>query len=277
MPLKTILVCLANHDTAASLLACAVTLARSHDAHLIALHTTGSLIVYPSISAHIPRETVKAFYQSQHEDSERIEAVFNSLTRSEDFPSEWRLLKEGRVTAADRIIESARAADVVMMTNAHATKHEDDHAQTRIIRECGRPVIVVPPDYACDTIGEHVMLGWSDTREATRAAHDLLTVVRPGSQVSILRVRSAPGDALEDFETMALANLYDRHGLRAQTLLRDRGTDEIVGVLTKQAFESGADLIATGAFGHSRAYDFVIGSVTFGLLREAKLPVLFST
>ena len=35
-------------------------------------------------------------------------------------------------------------------------------------------------------------------------------------------------------------------------------------------------MIVTGAFGHSRAYDFVIGATTYALLRDAKLPVLFS-
>jgi nucleotide-binding universal stress UspA family protein len=35
-------------------------------------------------------------------------------------------------------------------------------------------------------------------------------------------------------------------------------------------------MLATGAFGHSRAYDFVIGAATRALLNDAKLPVLFS-
>ena len=43
-----------------------------------------------------------------------------------------------------------------------------------------------------------------------------------------------------------------------------------------EAFESGADMIVTGAFGHSRVYDFVIGAVTRDLLHNAELPVLYS-
>ncbi|MBT8412810.1 MAG: universal stress protein, partial [Boseongicola sp.] len=57
---------------------------------------------------------------------------------------------------------------------------------------------------------------------------------------------------------------------------RDRAGAEVAEVLMKQAFEQGADMIVTGAFGHSRVYDFVIGAVTHNLLKDAKLPVLFS-
>ena len=52
--------------------------------------------------------------------------------------------------------------------------------------------------------------------------------------------------------------------------------DSIANVLNKAAFEMGADLIVTGAFGHSRAYDLVLGATSYALLRDQKLPVLFS-
>ena len=35
-------------------------------------------------------------------------------------------------------------------------------------------------------------------------------------------------------------------------------------------------MIAIGAFGHSRAYDFIIGTATRDLLGRSNLPVLFS-
>ena len=35
-------------------------------------------------------------------------------------------------------------------------------------------------------------------------------------------------------------------------------------------------MIVTGAFGHSQAYDFVIGATSYELLRDHKVPVLFS-
>jgi nucleotide-binding universal stress UspA family protein len=57
---------------------------------------------------------------------------------------------------------------------------------------------------------------------------------------------------------------------------REKDGDKVPDVLAHEAFEMGADMIATGAFGHSRAYDFVIGAATRNLLSDAKLPVMFS-
>ena len=50
----------------------------------------------------------------------------------------------------------------------------------------------------------------------------------------------------------------------------------IAAALQDTAEELGADMIVTGAFGHSMIYDFVIGAVTSDLLSSMKLPVLFS-
>jgi nucleotide-binding universal stress UspA family protein len=64
--------------------------------------------------------------------------------------------------------------------------------------------------------------------------------------------------------------------LKATLAYRESTGDGVAAVLNTVAFETGADLIVTGAFGHSKAYDFVIGATTYALLNSAKLPVLFS-
>ena len=59
----------------------------------------------------------------------------------------------------------------------------------------------------------------------------------------------------------------------------DRTDDDIsIGdMLENESFERGADLIVTGAFGHSKVYDFVIGATTTHLLESMTSPVLFSS
>jgi nucleotide-binding universal stress UspA family protein len=73
-----------------------------------------------------------------------------------------------------------------------------------------------------------------------------------------------------------MTDMFARHGLKTTLEHRDPMGDSIAEVLENVAFEKGADLIVTGAFGHSRAYDCVLGATTYALLREQKLPVLFS-
>ena len=278
MLLKTLLVCLTTPDQAETLLKVAVPLARKHDAHLIGLHSMEALLVYPGIAMHIPEATFAAFTESQKEEESKIKAVFAKHTGNEIFQSEFRTVRAEATSASEHMVESARAADLVIMTqqDKDADRSDQRNAQTQVIRDSGRPVIVVPLGYDGPEIGKNILLGWSDTREAARAAHDLLIAADSGASLTVLRVGNAAQDTLKDSDGIDLAEMISRHGLKPTLEHRVLAGESVAAVLCQVAFEKGADLIVTGAFGHSRAYDFVIGATTYELLEEANLPVLFS-
>ncbi|WP_157440875.1 universal stress protein [Aestuariivita boseongensis] len=275
---KTILVCLTTPEHADTLLTCAVALARKHQAHLIGLHTVEALLVYPGIAMHVPEPAFAAFNKSQKAEAEEIRSIFLRRTESEDFVGEFRLLRAQSQSAAERMIESARAADLVIMSHEdrNADRYDQRHAQSQVIRHSGRPVIVVPLDYDGPEIGSNIVLGWSDTREAARAAHDMLSLADPGATVTVLKAGEAMTDAIIDGKSLDIAEMFARHGLRTTLEYREATHHSIADILQTVAFEKGADLIVTGAFGHSKAYDFVIGATTYELMKIQKLPVLFS-
>lgn len=277
MSLKTILVCLTSKDTAEELMAAAVPLARTHRAHLIGLHTLEALMVYPGIAMHVPDPVFAHFNESQQAETDAIEATFRKHTDHETFVSEWRFLRTESVRAADRMVESARAADLVIMPreNREWDRGDQAQAQDRVIRESGRPVLVIPKGYSGPTIGKSAVLGWADTREAARAAHDLIRVAQPDAAVDILSVGTMAEELL-DAPANAMAESMTRHGLKATVTHRPKDGLNVADVLNQHAFEVGADMIVTGAFGHSRTYDFVIGAATNALLHDAKFPVMFS-
>jgi nucleotide-binding universal stress UspA family protein len=275
---KTILVCLTTREHAETLMAFAVPLARTHDAHLVGLHTVEALVFYPGIAMHIPEPAFEAFNASQGAESEAIEEVFRRHTQAEDFPNEFRTVRAEAISAAERTIESARAADIVVMAQADrvADRFDQRHAQVQVIRDSGRPVIVVPPGYDGPPIGKHLLLGWSDTREAARAVHDALTLAEAGATVTVLRVTEDGQDAMKDSAAIEIAAMLARHGLQAELEERPLSGARVSDVLLKTALEKGADIVVTGAFGHSRIYDFVIGATSYALLDHATVPVLFS-
>lgn len=49
-----------------------------------------------------------------------------------------------------------------------------------------------------------------------------------------------------------------------------------LGELISHAADSGADLIIMGGYGHSRLREFVLGGVTYSILRSMTVPVLMS-
>jgi nucleotide-binding universal stress UspA family protein len=279
MSLGTILVCLTTQHHAETLMKLAVPLARKHNAHLIGLHTLEALVVYPGIAMHIPVPIFESFNKSQAEEAEVIRGIFDTHTKNEDFPSEWRLLNAQSTLATDRMVESARTVDLVIMSNKddENERYDQRNARITVIRDSGRPVIVVPRGYEGQTVGESILLSWCNTREAARASHDLLTVVDEGAAVYILQVGEAQQEAPASSNMIELASNYARHGLKVSLEQRDGAAKSVAEIVNQTAFEKGADLIDVGAFGHSKAYDFVFGAATYDLLDEAQCPVMFST
>ena len=279
MSYKTILVCLTTPTNAERLMNAAVLLARKFNAHLIGLHTLQSIEVYPGIALDLPKQAVQTFQAEQTKQADAIKAVFDKATQGEDFISEWRLVNADSAHAADRMVEHSLCADLIIMGQADQDKDRADQrdAQESVIRKSGRPVLVIPSVGKFETIGNHALVGWSATRESSRAMHDALPLLAGGGKATILWVSHSDRDA-DYLQTTAraVAGLMDRHGVNATVAHWQNTEIAIADALLNEAFDRGADMIVTGAFGHSRFYDFVIGATTTGLLQHMTVPVLFS-
>ncbi len=215
MTIKTIIACLTDNTSADKVMRAASILARRHDAHLIGLHTVEALMVYPGIAMHISDAVYETYGASQTEQSDALKAIFERHTQAEDFVSEWRLLKSETEMAAYRIVESARCAAIVLMAAAGSDSDNAAHVHLveTVIRDAGRPVIVVPPTFDGDTLGRSILIGWNGTREAARAVHDALAVLQKGDTAHILRINDSSRDANRDATSIDLAAAFARHGI----------------------------------------------------------------
>ena len=278
MSIKTILACLTSDSSADAVMTAACALARRHDAHLIGLRTIEALMVYPGIAMHIPDSVHDDYGFSQLEQTQALKAIFEKHTHAEQFVSEWRMIKTGMAMAADRIVESAGSADIVVIAGSGLDAHRSTNMKLleTVIYDSGRPVLVVPPTARPDTLGRSVLIGWNGTREAVRAAHDVLSLLQDGDIAHIVHVNDRSHDADQDATSRELAAAFARHGVETTLVQKTWTHPGVAAALNREAFERGADMIAIGAFGHSRAYDLVIGAATRDLLGNSDLPVLFS-
>jgi nucleotide-binding universal stress UspA family protein len=282
MAIKTILACLTGDTDAVGVIKAACLLARHHDAHLIGLHPVEALVVYPAIAMHIPDAVYAAYGKSQIDQTAALKSLFERHTHAEDFVSEWRLLSCETETAAERIVESARSAEIVVMAavGGDPTGHRHASLIEAVIRYSGRPVLVVPPDFDGDTLGRSVLIGWNNSREAARAAHDALTLLQAGDIAHILRIADGSHEGGHedggDATSNDLAAAFARHEVRTTLVYRTWEKPGVAAALNREAKERDADMIVIGAFGHSRTYDLIIGAATRELIRQSELPVLFS-
>jgi nucleotide-binding universal stress UspA family protein len=279
MSVKTILACLLDSDAAPRLSEAAAALALRFDAHLTGLHVSEAVVVYPGVGLYVPAPTFETLSAAAEAEGEAIGAVFEEAVRRAGCAAEWRAIRSGTVSAADRMIESARASDLVMMARPGPSEagRERRNAFDRIVREGGRPVLLVPrAGLPGGDVGRRVVIAHAPTREAARAAFDALPLLHAGADVHVIHV-GADEDELRDAAMTDLAAILSRHGAAVTLTRRARRGRSVARVLTDEAAEIGADLIVAGAFGHSRTYDFFLGATTGELARDADLPVLFST
>jgi nucleotide-binding universal stress UspA family protein len=277
MTVRTIAVCITTMAEAEWLLPLACDFARDRGAHLIGVHPSEPVIPYVAATAGIGALAAPQFLDWQIEETEAIRLRFAEITRGDSFVSEWREQGPADLGAEDFLLDSVRAADVVVMGAPDRDMPRADHQRyfDALVRRSGRPLLLLPKGTAARTIGTHIAIGWSDTREATRAAHDARILARQGAAFDIVYIaRSTSGR--DDTCRADLAAALDRLGFSARVIEVPRAAGETSAQLMRMTREAGADVLAVGAYGHSLVYDFVVGAVTRQLYDAPDVPVLFS-
>ncbi|MBV8398926.1 MAG: universal stress protein [Acetobacteraceae bacterium] len=264
-------------------LAMAADLARTNDAHLIGLCPL-DLIALPATTSFeiagyaesIVLDVIARMRAQARERATPIETRFREQLRINNLQGEWRLA-DG--PAADVVVRQARSADVVILGQNDPDdppQPQAKHLVEHMLFGSGRPVLVIPYAGQFSSIGRRVLIGWNESREATRAVHDALPLIRPDAAVTLLSVTRNAAGASEDFSTVEIAAHLARHGLSVTTADLPRGDVRAEDLLLNQASEMGADLVVIGGYGHSRLREMVLGGVTRSLLKSMVAPVLMS-
>lgn len=274
---KTVLACLTDVPGAPALSRAATALAERWDAHLVGLHVMEGVIFYPTFPVSIPDAVYAGIHESQEAHAAQLESAFKAASDTLGPRAEWRLLTAAGELPSDAAVESARAADLVMMSAAEEgyQTYQHRYLQEAVIRGSGRPVLVIPREAALSRL-DRALVGWRNTAQATRAVHDLVPLLSEGAAIRMVAFEDGPrlgdeGEAMTD-----LAAALSRHGFDVEIARRPDRVDSIAEALEAEAQAFGADLLAVGAYGHSRAYDLILGAVSRDLLRQTRLPVLFS-
>jgi nucleotide-binding universal stress UspA family protein len=139
----------------------------------------------------------------------------------------------------------------------------------------GRPALYVPGDVT-ELRAEHVVIAWKDVREARRAVQDALPLLHGAERVTIAEIcesgdEERGGDRLGD-----VASYLARHRINSgpRVILHREGSG--AAQLITLAQHEGADLLVTGAYGHSRLGEWVFGGVTRDLLAHSPICCLMS-
>jgi len=187
--------------------------------------------------------------------------------------TEWRSALE---IPTDTLIREARCADLVIIEKSgRSIDFYEAPDPGAVIMAAGRPLLVVPGGVKT-LAAEHILIGWKDTREARRAIQDALPFLRQAKRVTVIESCESEQKEAARHQIDDVVQYLARHKVRAEgrveTRLLGSGADQIIGF----AEQEGADLLVTGAYGHSRLNEWIFGGMTRDLLTSSTISCLMS-
>jgi nucleotide-binding universal stress UspA family protein len=274
MAIKDLLVIVDNDPACASRVDIARRLAEAHEAHLTGLHVMPHpAAIYTDMA--VPASVESMQRRELEEAAARAGALFEERTRGTTARTEWRVAEGSALEAAT---VHARYADLTILGQGRDLGQASADLASLpadLVLAVGRPVLVVPRYGTFPTVGVNILVAWNGSREATRAAHDALPLLRRAGKVIVLSVDpDGVGEPRVPGGDIALH--LARHGAPVQTAALG-GADITVGdLLLSYAADHGIDLIVMGAYGHTRLREVILGGATRHLLQAMTVPVLLS-
>ncbi|MDR6850323.1 universal stress protein [Sphingomonas sp. BE137] len=273
--IKDILLVVENSAHANPIIRAAVTMAERMTATLTIEVLTASPLLIPALA---PMTTMYVPDWSMAEDeADQIKAISASVAGSSAVIRVLGL-RDDAMSLARRAGRAGPIADLVVMGGEAdwETQWLRRRASETIIMGAGTPLLILAGAHALPPV-LNAVLGWKDSPEARRAVHDLAALAEPGAKVSVVTVGTAADDDRASDES---ADEVVRHLIRRGLLAERKSitSPELSDTETLEAFalEEAADLLAIGAFGHSRLREVMFGGVTRSLLDKVRLPLLLS-
>jgi nucleotide-binding universal stress UspA family protein len=269
---KTIVVHVDDSSAMESRLQAAANIALLHEAHLVGSAATG--LSWPSYAlltgsmAVTPVDEFDALCAGARE-------------RLRDFAERARQL--GVASVEERLIEDehgralllqSRYADLVVTSQDTGARDSVRGLPQYVALHGARPVLAVPPGYAGAPMIDEIVVGWDGSLQAVRAIAAALPLLVRAASVRLALVNAERESGLHGDEPGADIALYlARHGVSVDVVLEDT-TAPVGEALLGIAQAYGAGLLVSGAFGHSRYRELVLGGVTRVLLERSTVPVL---
>jgi nucleotide-binding universal stress UspA family protein len=209
----------------------------------------------------------------------------NAVTLLDNFEAQAKSLGVfgGRLSPAAELFEIpeltarlARTRDICVIPSGRESAAYQGLAEAMIFAS-GRPVVIFRPNEARPAgkgLGT-VVVAWDGSRSAAAAVAASLPALAGARKVIALTVLNEKASARAGAAQDLIRHLA-RHGVAAEPMEFDSAGARIGSVLDHVALRAEADLLVLGAFGTSRAREFVLGGATRSMLEAPPVPVLLA-
>lgn len=251
-------------DTA--LLRFAFALARQHGARL-----TGLQVVMLSPTAMLAMPDAMLVLDEQEQAALGRRDWWRELCRGHGVEGGWEAYRGFYEAVLSR---RASFADFVLgrLSRETARLASGFNPLGRVLSTDAAPMLLVPEHWPGKDGVHKVAIAWNGSTEAARAIRAAAPLLLRADEIVVLdgasRVRANARRI-----PLALDHWLERHALQAHWEILDEEDDNGQS-LHNRASGRGADLLVMGAWGHSRANEWLLGGATRYLLQHSEVPLL---
>jgi len=287
MAVRKLLLPLTGTAAGEAALATALQIARLWNAHVLALHVrVDSRDVAPlageGLSGAMIEEMMTATERESSDRAHAVRAMFDRFVAQHQVVVGEPRPGSPAATASfaavigreeDLVAQQARLADLTVVPHPEAGEDvSSSDALHAVLFDSGRPVLL-SPQVAPATVGTRICLGWNGTAESASAVSAAIPWLKRADAVRIL---SADGYQRRGPAAPELAAYLALHEVEADIVMFQPTGGAVGAGLLAAARDFGCDLLAMGAYSHSRLRQLILGGVTRHVLERANLPVMMN-
>ncbi|PWW04254.1 nucleotide-binding universal stress UspA family protein [Hoeflea marina] len=279
MSYRTILAVLSTRTDVGPVVAAAQRLGCGRDIHLIGCHGEPSQFVVMGGPIDVPdATTIAVLYEEADARMRVLGDAFSELCTREGLSYEWRPVHTQGGDSAQSSVSSARVADIVLVRQPDRSKEEVTTPDFEALMfESGRPVLFLPADGALADPVERVLIAWDGSREAARAVHDAMPLLKAAKSVDIVIVDAdRQANLTMPLPGSDIAASLARHDIHAEISTVGREGRSTSDAIAGQVVATNADLLVMGAYTHQRISQWLFGGVTRAFLDKLSVATLMS-
>lgn len=249
----------------------ALDIVRAAQGHLTCLYVTpiNAYVAFDNFGGvFVMNDVLKQLEDNKAELQARVEARLKGEGVS------WNYV-ESTADPAQAIVGHSALCDLIVMSHPVGKKQTGAaHALVGdVVMGASTPVLLVPDTIKAFDPAGTALIAWNGSFEAGHALRAALPLLAGAADVHIVSV-SEGGD--QTFPSIAASEYLALHGIKSEFHERQSDGGGVGSALMEAARLLGAQYLVMGAYGHSRAREYLFGGVTRDLLKDSPVPLLLA-
>ncbi|MFT7675789.1 MAG: nucleotide-binding universal stress UspA family protein [Gammaproteobacteria bacterium] len=268
MSIKDILVYSDNDEHCRNRLLSATRWAEMFGAHLAAFYAKRYVTIPSYAGMSLPVEVYEANDELTLNLCETVGSMVTEVGKSADIDIEFRAV-EGAL--GDNLSIFSRYSDLLIVPRHYSDDRLNENYQlSSVLIGSTCPVLMMANNTRNTLPIKNVLLAWDGGHECARVLRAVLQMFDALEKIDIVAVDS------DGVEASDIALHIARHGISTEVHLPASAGENVGARILDQAQVLGSDLVAMGAYGHSRLLELIFGGTCKYVIENAEVPILFS-